>query len=290
MRFALIDSLSLAGDAAKPNEDFSVWNARLASVFDGATGLGDNLMPGKSDAFWLAQFSARRLKSHAEAGEGAPRDWLAASAAEAEKSFTALRARAPRQAYEIPHASMILLALDGEGFRALWLGDCAALVESHGVVLVGETLAKRARERDRAAALAKAQGERVAGTGVPDVFLPALRDARNRVNKAGGEWLFAPDATCAAHAEEAFIPVRPGAHVLVASDGFLALVSDYGAYTPEGLLDAAKTRGLAALGTQLRDIESADSEGAKHPRFKRSDDATALLLRVDADADVTKAA
>jgi hypothetical protein len=290
-RFALLDSLSLAGDSAKPNEDSFAASPRMAAVFDGATGLGASLMPGKSDAYWLAQFSARRLKSHAETDSGGPRDWLAATAAEAEKSFLALRLRAPAQRYEIPFASMMMLALDGETLRALYLGDCAALVESaQGLVLVGETLAKRGREAARAAALAKSTGENAAGACVREIFLPALREARNRVNKTNGDWLFAPDTACSSHADEAVLRVRPGARVLIASDGFLALIADYGAHTPESLMDAAASRGLAALGSDLRAIEGRDADGVAYPRFKRSDDATALLLRVVADADMTKAA
>ena len=39
-------------------------------------------------------------------------------------------------------------------------------------------------------------------------------------------------------------------------------------------------QGLAALGAELRAIEDADARGEKFPRFKKSDDATALLLRL----------
>jgi hypothetical protein len=46
------------------------------------------------------------------------------------------------------------------------------------------------------------------------------------------------------------------------------------------LFAAAEGRGLAALAGELRSIEAADPEGVRFPRFKRSDDATALLLRV----------
>jgi hypothetical protein len=37
---------------------------------------------------------------------------------------------------------------------------------------------------------------------------------------------------------------------------------------------------LKALGEELRAIEAGDALGDKFPRFKKSDDATALLLRV----------
>jgi hypothetical protein len=76
------------------------------------------------------------------------------------------------------------------------------------------------------------------------------------------------------------MPVAPGARVLLASDGFLALASDYGRYTPDTLFAAAESRGLAALGAELRAVEAADADGVRFPRFKRSDDATALLLAV----------
>ena len=129
-------------------------------------------------------------------------------------------------------------------------------------------------------------GARLAGSrgpaaaGVREEFLPALRESRNRVNTPGGDWLFAPDAACADHAEETRLKVAPGARILMASDGFLALSSDYARYTPEELFAAAVTRGLESLGQELRAVEASDPEGVKFPRFKKSDDATALLLRV----------
>ena len=117
------------------------------------------------------------------------------------------------------------------------------------------------------------------GARLRDEFLPALRAARNRVNTAD-EWLFAPDVRCADHARHARVTVAPGSHLLLASDGFLALASDYEAYTPQTLLLACEERGLAALGEELRAIEASDPDGIKFPRFKRSDDATALLLAI----------
>ena len=66
--------------------------------------------------------------------------------------------------------------------------------------------------------------------------------------------------------------------ILLGTDGFLALAIDYGRYSPESLLAAAEQRGLALLGDELRAVEAADPDGLRYPRFKRSDDATALLL------------
>src|SRR5215510_10794773 len=110
MQFELIESLSLPGDPSKPNEDSFSHASGFVCVFDGATGLGERLMPGRSDAQWIAQFGARRLRAHAEESAGGLRDWLRGAAADAEKSFAALRKRPPVENYEIAYASAVMAA------------------------------------------------------------------------------------------------------------------------------------------------------------------------------------
>ena len=283
MHLELVDSLTLPGDPAKPNEDSFAWSPVAACVFDGATGLGERLMPGRSDAQWLAQFGARRFRAHADAGEGAIRDWLRAAAADAEKSFTALRLRPPVENYEIAYASAILAAPNSDGVSFLWFGDSAALLYSQdgSFRLFGDTLNRKESERARVERLVKPGRPGPAAAGVREEFLPVLRASRNYVNTAE-EWLFAPDPRCADHAREARAVVAPDSLLLLATDGFLALASDYERYTPEALFNAAKARGLAPLGEELRAIETADPDGSRFPRFKRSDDATALLLKLRA--------
>ncbi len=111
-------------------------------------------------------------------------------------------------------------------------------------------------------------------------ILPALRRARNRLNTEGGNWAFGPDARAAGHAGFKRVGAPSGTHVLLGSDGFFALVSEYDRYNVEGLMAAACANGLAALGQEVRGIETGDPGGHRFPRFKTSDDATALLLRV----------
>src|SRR3954449_3097180 len=101
MRFELIDSFSVPADPEKPNEDAFGFSDGAAVVLDGATGLSDPLMPGKSDPAWLAQFASRRLLAHLNDGEDS--DTAVRLAMEdAERSFAALRRRAPAETYEVP--------------------------------------------------------------------------------------------------------------------------------------------------------------------------------------------
>jgi hypothetical protein len=280
MTFALLDQLTLPGDPAKPNEDFLAHSPQAALVIDGATPLGDSLMPGPSDAAWIAQFGARRLMAHL--GEDkSPRKALRDALGDTEKSFEALRRHPPEEMWQTPCASMILAVPDDGGVEFLWFGDCAALVK-HGdaaVSVVGETFDKRAAEAMRARTIAKEKNlSPASGLSRPE-FIGTLREGRNRIN-SGSYWLFSPDARAASHVSRRVIKTVPGTVLLLATDGFLALASDYGVYSADSLMEASLSRGLAALGEELRAIEAGDSGGDKFPRFKKSDDATALLIKI----------
>lgn len=280
MPFECLDSLSLPGDPEKPNDDAFAHANRAAVVLDGATSLGEPLMPGKSDAAWVAHVGAERLLARLN-GSNDARHALAAALGDMQGEFETHRSRAPRENYEIPCASMMLVVEARGQLDALWFGDCAALVHAPDGAfrIVGDGPEKRARESEHARRLAEALNANAAGTGVREIFLPALKHARNRINGREGSWLFSPDMRAAEHVAHAGIAAVDGTIVLLASDGFLALAGDYQRYGFEALLDAAAADGLAPLGEELRAIEAADPAGVRFPRFKKSDDATAVLLR-----------
>ncbi len=76
-------------------------------------------------------------------------------------------------------------------------------------------------------------------------------------------------------------PAPSGSDILLTSDGFSALVDLYGRMDAEELMRAALIRALRRLADVARLIEThEDPDGILFPRFKLSDDATALLLRV----------
>lgn len=280
MALELLEALSLPGDPAKANEDSFGQDGRAAVVLDGATPLGDGLMPGPSDAAWIAQFGARRILAHLRDGAGA-RKALRDALADTQKSFEALRRMPPQHVWQTPCASMMLAVTGEEGVEFLWYGDCAVLIKQGDapVMAVGETFDKRAAEAYRAHRIAREKGlSPAAGLNRPE-FLEELRAARNRIN-SGNSWLFSPDARVAAHVSRRVTKLSPGTVLLLCSDGFLALASDYCVYSADSLMTAAQGKGLKVLGEELRSIEAGDSGGDKFPRFKKSDDATAVLLKL----------
>lgn len=280
MPFEILDTLSLPGDALKPNDDAFGHIGDAAVVLDGATSLGDPLMPGDSDAAWIAHFGARRLMAHVRDGE-APKDALRYALADAEKSYAALRRREPQAQWEMPFASMAFAVECEAGFDFLWFGDCAGLLrhEEGKFDVLGHSFVSKAREAKGAAKAASDLKRAPVVEGSLEPYLPLLRSERNRMN-SGKRWAFSPDPRAAEHVLQSKVRVAKGSHLLLASDGFLALVSDYGAHTPERLFERALKKGLGALGEELRTIEEGDPEGRKFPRFKKCDDATALLLKL----------
>ena len=181
--------------------------------------------------------------------------------------------------WQMPCASMMLVVPSEKEIEFLWYGDCAALVARGDapVSVVGETFDKRAAEARAAQKLAKEKNLSPAAGLSREEFIGTLRSRRNRIN-SGDSWLFSPDVKAASHVSRRV--VKAASHILLATDGFLALASDYGAYSADSLMAAVLDKGLVALGEQLRAIEADDVGGDKFPRFKKSDDATALLLRL----------
>ncbi len=279
MALELIDALSAPGNPAKPNDDAWMCAGALAAVIDGATGLGENLLPGGSDAAWLAHRAADRLAAHAASGAAAA---LASVAADLEDAYASERLRPPAETWEVPFASMMLVETQGADLSAHWFGDCGALVRRPDAAceVIGEAFGKRVAEAAKARQLANTHGGELGGAVVREVFLPALRASRARYNTEGGPWILGPTRACVAHAKRAAVHAPAGSLVLLASDGFLALGTDYGRYDAAGLIAAAERRGPAALLEELRAIEREDLTGVRYPRFKTSDDATAVLLRV----------
>jgi serine/threonine protein phosphatase PrpC len=280
MRFVLRESLSLPGDPGKANEDAFAQDDSAALVLDGATPLGEALMPGPSDAAWLSQFGCRRLMAHLKDGD-APKDALTHALQDAEKSFRALARRPVREKWETPCASMMMVTqAQARNVEFLWFGDCTALVLKDGdCEVIGDGFDKRGQEAQRARQIIQEKNLSPAPDLNRPEILSALRAARNRIN-SGRHWLFSPEPRAAAHVSRQRMRVSPGNFLLLASDGFMALATDYGAYNAAGLMAAARDNGLAALGQELRALETDDAMGEKFPRFKKSDDATALLLEV----------
>jgi hypothetical protein len=282
-----VEAISLAGDRKKQNDDACGKAHDSAWVIDGATDLHEEPLSGEaSDATWIAQALNVALHSHAFPGSGSAETTRALLRTIVEDLLNPwweqqITKGEAAERWKLPTAS-VLIASDHDGvLRGLDLGDsrCFALDAGGAAHSAGSRESGTDDERERAREASKRAGA-PASLHDPDT-MTMLRAVRAQHNlPGGGYWVFGLQPECADHARVWTLALKRPAHVLLCTDGFSALVDRYKVYDAGGLVQAALDKGLQELGRELRAIETADAGGAAHPRFKKSDDATAVLLRL----------
>lgn len=273
-----VEAISLAGDRAKQNDDALGFAGNCAWVIDGATDLDDAPLSGAaSDASWVAHGANSYF--HAHAGGGDLRSLIEGASVEAHAAFVRRAGEAPSERWKWPVASLLLCTEQDDQLAGVHLGDCRLIaLGADGALLEGGAAAEHAQSEARLAA-SQTDADRPLLDRTQTIAM--LRAMRAGLNMDGGAWTFSLNPACAQHAAMWTLKPRRPAHILLASDGFTALCDRYGAYDSAGLVRAAAAKGLQELGRELRAIELADAGGALHPRFKPSDDATALLMRLE---------
>lgn len=277
-----IDAVSLAGDRAKQNDDACGWRSGQAWVIDGATDLhAPSLTSAASDASWIAQIANGLFAANEVAGDhDAMREAVRAASTEARAQFLNLHDW-PDPEWMAPLASLLIVREHQAGVLGLDLGDCRAFaLDADGAAHeIGGPPNAADDETQNATRAAQDAGE------TPllrhEATLDLLRAGRARQNGGNAGWTFCLKPECADHARLWTLELKRPAHILIATDGFAALVDRYRLYDPASLIEAAIADGLHGLGLKLRAYETEDAGGRKHPRWKRSDDATALLLRLE---------
>lgn len=271
-----VESLSLAGDRAKQNDDAVGFAHQRGWVIDGATDLHDTPLSGwASDAAWIAHCANADFHANAHLDL---HDMLHVAVDVAIARFKDLAGPTPYEKWKSPIASLAMVAETALGVVGLDLGDCRvfALDAASAVHVAGGP----GDAGDNESKLAAQQTDKEKPLLQRAATIAMLRRARENLNKEAAHWTVALDPECIKHARTWTLRLKRPAHVLLMTDGFSALTDRYGAFDAGGLVQAAVDTGLQNLGRELRMIEDRDAGGDIHPRFKRSDDATALLLRL----------
>jgi hypothetical protein len=282
--FTVLDRISWPGHPAKPNEDVCGVSGDWAWVIDTSIFPGTKpVMHAKSDATWLARFADERLSNLAPQAQ----DGVTLLRHVMEEARTAYRAVAPAERHDDfvtwPLGAMTLVRRRGSVLDAWTFGDTTAYVRQPDgtVATLGDAPGLRDAEAAKAAELMRQAGSRPTAILDEPVFLAWLGERRERQRKSGIPAALLsvnPEAVDRLRHETA--PCEDGTVILLASDGFSALVDLYGAMDAEAVVEAALTSGLEPLVRLAREIETErDPDGKLYPRFKQSDDATAVLLR-----------
>ncbi|WP_338320571.1 protein phosphatase 2C domain-containing protein [Streptomyces lonarensis] len=253
------------GDPARPNEDF----AAVAAPADGAAGalvVLDGVTPPDDDGcrHGVPWFVTRLGTALLETATGSRGTSLADCLVQAiERTAQAHRHTCDLSHPRTPQATAVVCRWDDRTVDHLVLCDSALLVATAGggVLPVLDSALDGARAVARSAPL----GQRAAR-------LEALRNA------PGGFHTAAADPAAAGHAVRGSLPRADVTGLAAFTDGVGRWNEVFGLGGWTALHALLAGAGPAAALAAVRAAERADPDGAAHPRGKRHDDATAVVV------------
>lgn len=283
LRLRVLDEVSLPSGTV--NDDRVGAAGPLAWAIDGATDvLAEPLMPGGSDAAWIAAVLDDELRQRASAPIAALSDLVLALTEFTARRFAAEWRRPPEHAHEQPSAAGFIIRLDVAEIEYLSLADCQCLAKAPGEVAVSLGLDPEVAQGDRRAIEVmqtfRATSSSASWKEARAHLWPRIRAARGRLNTPDGYGVMSVIPPPAKFMRTGRGPAKAGMRLLLATDGFMRLVDMFGRYMGDELVDLAGSAGLAALARELREMEAADGDCVHVPRTKPHDDASAILIEV----------
>lgn len=272
MHFEALQSISINGTLTKANDDRCGSTAQMAWVIDGATDLAPPGLLGKQGgAAWLASTASLAFGT---AQAGTIHETCQTAFGLIEDQFERQKLREVVAAWEVPKAAFGVAQLTDKGLSVAWAADSPILLMSGGDVLWCTGEPDTSEEAEDARALGEGIG------AVRDLSGAVLEDRRAH-RAQDGHAALSPNAQASAEITRyAHHEIAVGDELLLMSDGFASLVTDYQRYTAQELAAAVRSDGLAPLLQEIRTIEQEDAECLRYPRFKVSDDTTALWLKI----------
>lgn len=175
-----------------------------------------------------------------------------------------------------PSATVVVVRTSGDDLEYLVLADSTLAVEtSDGIQVITDD-----REAEVGSKYRDAMDDVPAGTpehvAAHRTYVEAMRAHRNQ---PGGFWVAAAIGDAAKEAITGTIPLADVRTLAVLSDGGSRLVDRFELTDWPGAFTLLNEAGPAGLIAQVRAAENSDPDGARWPRGKSKDDATAAWCR-----------
>ena len=266
------------------NEDGLFISEDLCVVFDGATGLCSPKIPGiGSDAAWFVHGVIAELKRRWQPG-GSFQETLREICTVLSVDYARLVGSSVKEVPIQYQPLAALAAVQKIPGKLLFhrFGDCSAIIgDEVAASWVFPPSPLEALDAYNTAWMVAHRPEGLSLDAVRQLIFPRLATARAlHANSIGGYWVLGlnPDSSQYMETITLDCDAQPES-ILLMSDGYSALVDDYCKDWNAAQLLACSRKGLGAAYNLIRDIERMDPEAWVYPRFKTSDDCSAILLR-----------
>ena len=280
----LAPALDIDGNPKSFSEDALYVTDGIAALFDGATGVGERrvVKTMSSDPEWFSNKAGEALSKITDVTVPPyeiVRNIITHVRAEYEKDalFADIRD------YETPSSTAVMvkrsatvdaldLVLIADGIIMWNTSD-----EGFGCVKPSEFLIRQGEELE-------ARVAEVAALGMDNArmkMLPELQRIRALMNKPEGYGVLSLDYEVLRHKDFKVVTkkFKKGDRILISSDGLLRYADEYKLGDRRDFFIAAE-KSLAGLLKTVRDFERSDLSCAKLPRFKVSDDVSAVLIEI----------
>ena len=265
-------------------------------VLDGASGLHKDIIhkegiyKDNTDAQWFVQRFANLIKSYVDTVVPV-KELVTRCISELKSEYTSLIAdSAYNTSFYEPSASMALMKRTGDIFELLVMGDITVLIKDKAgkVESIFDDSVQKLDQQALSAAgkLAEEKGFDFIDAVQQEPIKRLLAENRNKrsnMNKTGYCILGLQEEVVN---DAVYVRIDESSirKILICSDGFAAYYDKYKlAVDDHALMKAAEKQTFSRMLNKIRSTEKKDAKCNSFPRFKVSDDATAILLVGGAD-------
>lgn len=264
----------------KGNEDHFGCTYRAAWVVDGVSALHPIKVGEDSAPRWFARCLSENL--HIELSAHPTLSTLDLLNRSLQSCITSWRA-AGMDGKPYPAATLAMVRVMNSEIELTSIGDCSIRYQSsEGKIVVFADRSVEPFEKKTTNRLRSLQAEHsdLPHRALVKMLKESMQDNRRHLNQTGGYNALTLTALEAKNVVSITLSAQDASHFLITSDGFSRYSDLLGIGSDQQLFGAAGTRDLHDLLKEIRQTENQDAECRKHPRVKKSDDATAIWVEI----------
>lgn len=280
MRKIISSSISKPGH--RINEDIASVSKNSAWVLDGATGLNNkNLIAEDSDAKWFVEKWNAYLIQHVDDIEISLPEILRNGIQQISNAYFSSVDAKKITALDLPSAGISLVRLNGGILEYFILGDCTLHFKKDNVVTAYKIDDLEDLDNMAIAELKHLLEKGLSKEQAMEQIKPLLIRNRKLKNKPGGYWILGFDECAVDNGLTGRVDINSGDELLLMTDGFSAICNKYNVRTIDSIFNNIEFETLEDIYTLIRTTEEEDPDIMKYPRFKLSDDASCVYLRLE---------
>lgn len=284
MRILRNDIISHAGNPV--NEDIATIHNNSAWVMDGATGLyNKNLVDKDSDAKWFVDEWNEYLFGNIENWNKSLKEIIKKGISIIKNKYYNLVDENTIEPLAFPSSGIALVRWYDNKLEYLVLGDCTFMYkDKQGLVKSFKDYKLEQLDGEVISHINKLiNGENISLLEARQKSMDMLIKNRLLKNTSEGYWILGFNESAADNCITGTIDLfeENEYEILLTTDGFYALIDKYKYTNESDIYKLLKDNTLDDLYQKIREIECSDESGIKYPRLKKSDDASAVYLRVE---------